>query len=267
MSLSKYFKNSDSFQPQKIVKSTTKTDSGWKSLANKKDPSSFQAEQQLKRTKSPTDLAKDPDTEQSQENSDLYPSSLDTLQKHGGDELNTPDQSPNSSKYIAISEIETQLKQAYDDGVQNGLEKAEEDYGSATRSLVTSCQQLNTVRETIISNSSRELQEFAFAIAERIIRKSLRDNDTIIVATIEEALQRAVKSDEFYIYIHPDDYDIVVEKSDDLITGLSGLNNLVIKKDITVERGGAKIESDNCTIDATIAGQFDVILEEMKKKL
>lgn len=267
MSLSKYFKNSDSFQPQKIVKSTTKTDSGWKSLTDKKDPSSFQAEHQIKRIKSPADLAKNSNTEQSQDNSDLFPSSLDTRKKHGGEDLKTLDQSPDSSNYIAISEIETQLKQAYDDGVRNGLEKAEEDYGSATRSLATSCQQLNTVRETIISNSSRELQEFAFAIAERIIRKSLRDNDTIIVATIEEALQRAVKSDEFYIYIHPDDYDIVVEKSDDLITGLSGLNNLVIKKDITVERGGAKIESDNCTIDATIAGQFDVILEEMKKKL
>ena len=269
MSLSKYFKNSDSFQPQKIVKSATKTDIGWKSLENKHGSSSFQAEQQIKRTRTPADLAENTDTAQPQENSDLFSSSfsLDPHQKHDSEDLDSLDQSSDSNKYIAISEIESQLKKAYDNGVQNGLEKAEEDYGSAARSLITSCQQLNTVRETIISNSGRELQEFAFAIAERIIRKSIRDNDTIVIATIEEALQRAVKSDEFYIYIHPDDYATVIEKSDDLITGLSGLNNLVIKKDITVERGGAKIESDNCTIDATIAGQFDVILEEMKKKL
>ena len=249
MSLSNYFKNSDSFQPEKIVKSAAKADSGWKSLANKHNSTSFQAEQQVKKTK------------------EVSSSSLNAHQNHEDGKLNITDQSPDLNQYIAISEIESQLKEAYENGVQNGLEKAEEDYGSAIRSLITSCQQLNTVRETIISNSGRELQEFALSVAERIIRISLRDNDTIVIATIEEALQRAVKSDEFYIYIHPDDYDTVVGKSDDLIAGLSGLENIVIKKDITVERGGAKIESDNCTIDATIAGQFDVILEEMKKKL
>lgn len=269
MSLSKYFKNSDSFHPENIVKAQTKAGSGWKSLVKKHQPDPFQAEQQIKKDEESTGMVKkDTNSIQSAEDPALFSSSasLDTTRKHGSEKLNSPTQLPDADKCTESSEVEKQIKIAYENGVQKGLEKAEEDYGSAARSFAASCRQLDTVRETIIGNSSRELQEFAFAIAERIIRTSLQDNDSTIIATIDEALQRAVKSDEFCIYIHPDDYDTVVEKSNDLITGLSGLSNIVIKKDITVEKGGAKIESDNCTIDATIAGQFDVILEEIKKR-
>ena len=270
MSLSKYFKNSDSFQPERIVKTQTKADIGWKSLIKKHHPDPFQAEQQIKKAEeSAGTVEEDLDSIQSPEDPSLFSSSAspDITGNNNAELLNIRDQSSDTDQYVEASEIERQVKKAFEDGVQKGLEKAEEDYGSAAQSFAASCRQLDTIRETIIGNSSLELQEFALAIAERIIRISLHDNDTTIIATIDEALQRAVKSDEFYIYIHPDDYDTVVEKSNDLITGLSGLSNIVIKKDITVEKGGAKIESDNCTIDATIAGQFDVILEEMKKRL
>ena len=94
----------------------------------------------------------------------------------------------------------------------------------------------DTVRETIITNSGSELQDFALAIAERIIRSSLRDNNSTIIATIEEALRRAVKSEEFYIYIHPDDYDTVAGKSEELITGLSGLSNIISEEAKTSDK-------------------------------
>jgi len=259
MSLSNFFKHSESFQPENIVKTHSPNNTGWKTLIKEHHSDPFQPGQQIRETKNPADIG--------EEESFSSSSSLDGISKHVDEDIYISDQSPTSDKNIVAPEIKEQLKRAFDDGVQKGLEKAEKDYGSATRSIAALCQQLDTVRETIISNSSRELQEFALAIAERIIRTSLRDNDTTIIATIDEALQRAVKSDEFCIYIHPDDYDTVVSKSDDLISGLSGLSNIVIKKDITVEKGGAIIESDNCTIDATIAGQFDVILNEMKKNI
>ncbi len=258
MNLSKFFKNSESFQPENIVKDHPPDKRGWKSLIKEQQSDPFLPGQQIKEVENPSNL---------KEKEPLPSSSLDVTQKKENDESHTSGQTLDIDKHIEIPDIEERLKIAFDEGVQRGLEKAEEDYGSATRSFAALCRQLDTVRETIIGNSSRELQEFALAIAERIIRTSLRDNDTTIIATIDEALQRAVKSDEFYIFIHPDDYETVEKKSNDLISGLSGLSNIVIKKDITVEKGGAKIESDNCTIDATIAGQFDVILNEIKKRL
>ena len=50
-------------------------------------------------------------------------------------------------------------------------------------------------------------------------------------------------------------------------TKLPRLINLVIKKDPGIERGGCKVESENCTVDATIASQFDIIRERVKGRL
>ncbi|OEU56045.1 MAG: hypothetical protein BA862_10315 [Desulfobulbaceae bacterium S3730MH12] len=243
MNLSKYFKHSDSFQPEDILKVT---------------PVPPVPVVESSTSAPSTDISPQQDSKDKKADSDKVHTGLE----ENGSFNDTVD----PGKYIEISEVEKKLEEAYEAGVQKGFEKRSADFESAGKSLLTICEQLETVRDTIIANSSREIQKFAMEVAERIVRHSLRDDNNTIIATIDEALQRAVKSDEFYVYINPDDYDMVAERSSDLIAGLSGLSNIVIKKDATVEKGGAKIESDNCTIDATIASQFDVIREELKKK-
>ena len=243
MNLSKYFKLSDSFQPEDILKATAA-------------PPVAEVESSTSVSSADVSLQQD-----------SMDKKTDSGQVHSGQgENGSSSETVDPGQYIEISEVEKKLDDAYEAGVQKGFEKSAADFESAGKSLLTICEQLETVRGTIIANSSREIQEFAIEVAERIVRHSLRNDNNTIIATIDEALQRAVKSDEFNVYINPDDYDKVAERSSDLIAGLSGLNNIVIKKDATVEKGGAKIESDNCTIDATIASQFDVIREELKKK-
>ena len=169
------------------------------------------------------------------------------------------------SNYVSLEEAEQKAGEMYQQGIQQGIVKATEDFGSALKTLTTICKQLDTVRETIIGNSSEELTDFAILIAEKIIRISIKEQDQTIIATIQEALSRAVKSDEFTIFINPDDYQIISDKSADLIAGVSGLSNIVIKTDLSIERGGAKIESENCIIDATVASQFETIRDEIRK--
>lgn len=174
-----------------------------------------------------------------------------------------------------MEEVEKIKKAAHDQGYRKGLidgnkqilNKQESDFTSATNAMLSICNQLETCRDTIINNSSKELQEFAVAIAEKIIRYSVKQHDHTIIATIEEALQRSIKSSEFYISVNPDDYNAVAEKAEELIAGVSGLNNIVIKKDPKIERGGTRIESENCTIDATITSQFELIREEVEKRI
>jgi flagellar assembly protein FliH len=270
MSLSKYYKKTNSFKPQELVpvpgdKKNRDILSPWTEApkdgfesAPLPSPSRPSGTGQPESIESGQEIIEKevaaPDRGEKEQVSDLEPEAKE-------------DQSVDLENYIEKVEMDKLLEEAFEEGVRNGLEKAEEDYGSATRSLFTICQQLDSIRETIIANSSRELQEFAITLAERIVRSSLSENRKTIVATIEEALQRAIKSDEFTICVNPEDYDIVMEKSADLVDGLSGLGKMLIKKDTGVERGGARIESENCTIDATISSQFEMIKEEMAKRL
>ena len=270
MSLSRYYKNAPSFLAEDLVKQIDKTAPGWVPDP-RKEQQPFRTQQTIAEPRSGgthlarnTPPAKEPPAPHkaiAESNAASTPSPVEMK------DISPAEKNVDLTHYILRTEAEKKNNEAYRRGQEEGRNKAEEDFGAAARALVLACQQLDTLRSTIIANSSQEMLAFSLAIAERILRLSLREQDHTIIATIEEALRRAVKSDEFTIHIHPDDYDILAEKSTEIVAGLSGLNNIVIRKDPTIARGGARIESDNCTIDATIAGQFETIREEVKKSL
>lgn len=279
MSLSKYYKSPKTFQAEKIVQRQD-PEQGWQSLpqSDKEGFKSHKLEpEQIQQRKTPEEI--NPPVKEQSQDIDSNQTSVHTVPPASPedrldattttDQQNVEHQEDSAidlSKYVERSELDSLTDEAFRQGLDEGRLKAEEDYGSATKALLSVCQQLDSIRDTIIGNSGRELQDFALAIAQRILRISVKEQDHTIIATIDEALHRAVRSDEFTIFIHPEDFEIVKEKSEELITGITGLNNLIIKIDSTVESGGARIESENCTIDATLAGQFDVIQEEIRRK-
>ena len=166
---------------------------------------------------------------------------------------------------IPQKEVDRLVAEAYEKGVADGMLRSEEDFGTAAASLLVACQQIDTLRETVIHNSVGEIRELVVAIAEKIIRHSVEQQDTTILLTVEEAIDRAVKSGEYIIYVHPDDYQRVLDKAPDFVSAINGLNNIVVKRDPKIGRGGCLLESDNCTVDATISSQLDVIHREMEK--
>ena len=234
MSLSKFYKGSRSFQKESVVRP----------LATPSPPSTGDGTEATKPPPGP------------------LPASVPSLPAAGGGEGS---QEP-SSGHAEGPSTEERLAAAYKRGFADGTRKAEEDFGEASRALLHCCRQLDSVRETLIANSRREVIDFAIAVAERIVRVSVREQDRTIIATIDEALQRAIKSDEFVIALNPEDYQTVSARAEELQEGVSGLSSIVLKQDPSVERGGATIESDTCTIDATISAQFDLIRKELQER-
>jgi flagellar assembly protein FliH len=266
MSLSKYYNNSNLFQPETLIKREAGTASGWQpAQAGEQTPFQTQQLPAASVVDAGVHRATSPDTGDS--SGTLLDMAEPAVAGAGQPAECMVQQDIDLSNYLELAVAEKKIEAAYQRGLKTGTEKCEADFGDATRTLLNTCQQLDAIRETIIGNSREELLAFALAIAEKIIRISVREQDSTVIATIEEALQRAVKSDEFTVYIHPEDYDTVAAKSADLVAGLSGLNKIVVKKDSSIQRGGAMIDSDNCTIDATIASQFEEIREEVKRNL
>ncbi len=272
MSLSRYFKNAPSFQAEDLVKNTDKAPSVWipdprkdnRPFQTQRIPLPTTSQDNLFEKESAASHRSPPGNNASNGNHPAESSLQDSAKE--SNTLPPSETNYDLSNYLERAEAERNAAEAYQQGLEEGLKKADQDFGTTARALLLACQQMDTLRATIIGNSSKELLDFSLVVAERIVRFSVRVQDHTIVATIEEALRRAVRSDEFTIHIHPDDYDALAAKSAEIVAGLSGLNNIVIRKDTTVERGGALIESDNCTIDATIASQFEVIREELKNK-
>jgi len=262
MSLSKYYKDSSSFKRENLVQSNSPDQTGWQSKPT--SPSAPFKPGALKPPQEHPNTTQTATQEPDNRAKNASPAPLASKNQPTPDE--TPSPTPvDLNKYVSLEEADAKALESFQQGLQEGTAKATEDFGSALKTLTTMCEQLDIIRETIIGNSRDELTEFALLIAEKIIRTSLKDQDHSIIATIQEALSRAVRSDEFTIFIHPDDYQTIADKSADFIASVSGLNNIVIKTDLTIEQGGAKIESENCIIDATVASQFATIRDEICK--
>ncbi len=100
-------------------------------------------------------------------------------------------------------------------------------------------------------------------ISEKIIRHSVSQQEDTIVATIKEAIQLAVKSDEFQIQINPQDLESLEQQKKEIIDTVNGLDNIIFHADSSIERGGCKLESTCCTVDASLTSQIEIIRDSV----
>jgi flagellar assembly protein FliH len=163
-------------------------------------------------------------------------------------------------------DLELISQEAFAEGVVEGRRQADKDFGTCAGTLRTACDQLTNLHETILRNNTREMHTLVMEIAEKIIRHSISEQSETILATIEDAIRLAVKSEEFEIRINPEDLEVIKQKRQDIINEINGLNNIILKADKSVERGGCLLESVNCTVDATIGSQLQVVSEALQSQ-
>lgn len=153
--------------------------------------------------------------------------------------------------------------EAFASGVVSGRKEALDDFENGINTLRSICNELDKLRETILQNSIPEMKELVLDISEKIIRHSIAEQEETITATILSAIKLAVQSDEIQIQIHPDDLKCIELKKQEIIDSISGLDNIALQSDPTIERGGCKLESSSCTVDATLSNQIKVIRDHV----
>ncbi len=264
--MSKVFKHTDSFKPEKILPGNNETLPVWEDLAKPfKAPSSAPPIKKM-----PVEPVEDEDTPPPPSHETPTPSgtgqepSFDTDFSAPTEPKETPAEEFQQAPVEPPVDVDKIAQESYDAGYQDGMKNMEDDYLSSTKALITACEEINLVRETILNNSMEEMQDLVFKIAEKILRFSVHEQDCTIVQTVKEAIRNAVKSDEFVIQVHPDDFAVINEKSTDFINTLSGLEHIIVKADPSVEQGGCIVESSNCTVDASIDIQLEMINNKLK---
>jgi flagellar assembly protein FliH len=272
MSSSKVFKRTSSFIPEKIFSQRKKAGSGWKSVAipigEALVPDSEHDHSRRHHSSDVHDFSGTQNGEGAESAHKLDFSAPDaSLMAQRDKESSALDDNPLISfEDEQQRDLEMALEEAYNKGLRDALKRAEEDFGSSTKALVLACEQINSIRETILNNSMAEMQNLVLVIAEKIIRHSVTEQDRTIVDTIEEAIHCAVKSDEFLIQVNPADLAVIKAKSKEFIGSISGLENIVVQANPSIERGGCRIDSSTSTVDATLAGQLQIIEDKIKGK-
>ena len=264
MNSSKVFKKPGSFIPEKIIASKKEL-SGWRSVTipdeRKDEASAAGSGHNHFQRRYPADkhefarIDRHEYPESAHKTDFSSPEAPSTGEDGRGS--SGPEDEPSGSP-VEPPDLERLQEEAYNTGLRDGLKMADEDFGSSAKALFMACEQINTLRETVLNNSMGEMEDLVLAIAEKIIRHSVTEQDRTIVDTVEEAIRQAVKSDELIA--------IIKSKSKEFIDSLSGLENIVVQANPAIERGGCSIDSSTSMVDATIAGQLHIIEEKIKGK-
>jgi flagellar assembly protein FliH len=265
MSSSRVYKNLEGFQPEQLVSRSKQGNDGWQPATIPEEAAeSENIHRQQQDDKRITQEA-DHDPADSTPKDELFALQSDQTSEPDDDRDAAQQQMESALEAIPTpAEIEDLKEKVFQQGVQEGLRQAEADYGSSTLALFQACEQLSSIRETILVNSKSELIEMIIAFSEKIIRHSVTEQDQTIIDTVEEAMHQAVKSSEFYIFLNPEDMAAIKERSNDFVAGLNGLENIIVKSDPAIERGGCRIESENCTVDATMSSQLEIINDRLR---
>lgn len=256
MSLSRFYKTNNNFKPKAVLDTAafTSKEPMWGSIIKDEIILPESVPEHDQEPVLPATEIPESSSEISQPDESSEKVTLDNSHENVTDEPLAPPGQPGPA-----IDIEAIRENAFTSGIAAGRQQAEKDFENIAQTLLSICNELDRLRETILQNSAGEMKELVLAISERIIRHSVKEQEETIIATIKDAIHLSVKSDEFQIQINPEDLEVVNSQKKEIINSISGLDNIVLKSDPNIERGGCKLESSCCTVDATMASQIKVI--------
>ncbi|WP_456388188.1 FliH/SctL family protein [Desulfolithobacter sp.] len=158
-------------------------------------------------------------------------------------------------------DVERIRKESYQKGQEDAREELQARFESSLEALEEICRQLNDLHRNLLNGSRGEVINVVIALTRKILGRELSTSRDIIASTLEAALEAAIASDEYTITLHPDDLALAEEMHAGLIASIRGLNHISFKTDTSITRGGCLVESNLCSVDATIEGQLDTARE------
>jgi flagellar assembly protein FliH len=141
------------------------------------------------------------------------------------------------------------------DGVELGQRKALKLIENI-ENLLTS---MDDLKQEILALYEREIVELVFAIAEKVIHRTIRSDDVAIKGTVLSALKLAAEKSKATLRVNPEDFDYVEELRPEFFAAVKELKALTVTSDPSITRGGCLLESPYGDVDARIETQLEKI--------
>jgi len=167
-------------------------------------------------------------------------------------------------------EIEEQARQT---GMQAGREQGRLEIEETLSLLVQEQEQtllslaesIRAEKEKIISRIEPQLIDLACAIAGKIVRKEIAQDDLAILRIVEQAISLAVEKEKLRIRLNPADLEILRQYSQGLKQSHDGIQDLELQEDPRIERGGCVIETPTGNVDGRLERQLEEIRRALKE--
>lgn len=171
-------------------------------------------------------------------------------------------------KSIARAEIETQRKEALDEGRKSGysegLQMAQNEADKMKHELDEERRRMQAEYDALIDELEPRFVETITDIYQHIFNVGLENEKEVLVYLIDSTLRRIDSSNTFIVHVSQDDYEHVNAQKKELTEhAISGRGVVEVIEDITLRKNECMIETDGGIFDCGIGTQ----LEELTKKL
>ncbi len=162
----------------------------------------------------------------------------------------------------AREEAQSIKEAAVKEGYQAGLDQAKADIEDV-KNAITSF--LNAKQE-VFDYIAPDILELSVDIAQKIIKKELQQDPTIILENISEILKGLSKEESrITLRVNPTQVSLLKSEIPNVLNNIGLDAKVMIVPDETVMEGGCMVTTTNGVIDATIETQLAVISEALKE--
>ncbi len=151
-------------------------------------------------------------------------------------------------------------QEGYQFGLSEGTKEAHNLYNDYIDHASSIIKQAEVDRRKRIEQTEPFLVELSVEIARKIIRHELNFDQQLLLQMVKETLKLSSELKEVTLAVHPDDYDLIRSRMDELKSLISSQANLILLPDHSVTSGGCMVRTSLGTLDARV----DTQLEEIK---
>ncbi len=162
----------------------------------------------------------------------------------------------------AREEAQNIKEAAAKEGYQDGLSQAQADLNDVKNAIMA----FLSAKQEVFEYIAPDILEISVEIAQKIIKKELQQDPTIILDNIMEILKGLSKEEtKITLRVNPVQVSLLKAEIPDVMNNVGLEAKVLIVPDETIMEGGCMVTTTNGVIDATIETQLSVISEALKE--
>ena len=160
-------------------------------------------------------------------------------------------------------DLETLKKSTYQEAYNKGLKDAKQILDSKANELLESINQLSQSKKEDINKHRDFIITLSTAMAERIIKQKVELKPEVFNSMFQEAFDKITDKDHVIIEINPEDEALLLTYKDTFSHKFKDIDQLDIRTNETISRGGCTIETKLGYIEATVNSKLDLLIKSI----
>jgi flagellar assembly protein FliH len=156
-------------------------------------------------------------------------------------------------------ELDQQLREAFNSGLQEGKNLAERGLVNVFKSLRGAAEGIRDLRDKVMRESEDELLNLVMMVSRKVIQREVRADRSILESMIRSAVAGLSERDRITVRLNPDDYAMITGGHGEYFRQELESDQMRFKADAAVLPGNCQIDTEMGTLDASIDAQLDEI--------